>query len=104
LGRASQKELGECLKPLGLWRRRAISLQRLGREMAARHGRFPKTRDEIEDLPNVGQYIANAVLLFCHNAPEPLLDLAREIWQTFDTIHICSFLLDRSFLMIILFW
>ena len=75
LGRASQKELGECLKPLGLWRRRAISLHRLGREMAARNGRFPKTRDEIEDLPNVGQYIANAVLLFCHNAPEPLLDV-----------------------------
>jgi A/G-specific adenine glycosylase len=59
---------------LGLWKRRSSSLLYLAREVAKRNGRFPKTREEIESLPNVGQYIANAVLLFCHGEPQPLLD------------------------------
>ncbi len=43
--------------------------------MAKRNGRFPKTREEIEKIPAVGQYIANAVLMFCHEQPQPLLDV-----------------------------
>lgn len=71
---ASELQLQCYLQPIGLWRRRATSMQALAREMTKRRGRFPKYREEIEALPGVGQYVANAVLLFCHDQPEPLLD------------------------------
>ncbi len=38
-------------------------------------GRFPKSRIELEELPGVGQYVASAVILFCHAGREPLLDV-----------------------------
>jgi A/G-specific adenine glycosylase len=75
LAAARRTDLTIFLKPLGLWKRRAASIQKLSKEMARRHGRFPRTRDEIEKLPGVGQYIANAVLLFCYDQPEPLVDV-----------------------------
>lgn len=74
LAEASEEEVGQFLKPIGLWRRRAASITRLAKAMVKRSGRFPKTREEIESLPNVGQYITNAVLLFCHGKPQPLVD------------------------------
>jgi A/G-specific adenine glycosylase len=43
--------------------------------MVRRNGVFPATRSELEQLPNVGQYIANAVLLFCYRKRQPLLDV-----------------------------
>ena len=75
LALASEEDLGQYLHPLGLWRRRAASLKKLAAEMAPRNGYFPQTRVEIELLPGVGQYIANAIMLFCHGAAEPLLDV-----------------------------
>jgi A/G-specific adenine glycosylase len=74
LATASEQDLQSYFQRIGLWRRRASAVQRLAKEMARRSGRFPTTRAEIEELPNVGQYIANAILLFCHGQPEPLLD------------------------------
>ena len=74
LAKATEKEVGEFLKPIGLWQRRAVSITKLAKVMDVHGGRFPRTREEIESLPNVGQYIANAVLLFCHGEPQPLLD------------------------------
>lgn len=68
-------DLEAVLKPLGLWKRRAASIHKLAGEMVRRHGRFPRTREEIEKLPSVGQYIANAILLFTQDRPEPLLDV-----------------------------
>ena len=75
IANAPEPSLRLLLQPLGLWRRRAKSLRKLAREMVLRDGKFPKTREEIELLPGVGQYIANAVMLFCHHTPEPLLDV-----------------------------
>jgi len=85
LALATPEEIGEYLKPIGLWRRRANSLSRLARSMAKRRGKFPKTRDEIEQLPGIGQYIASAVLLFSCGAREALLDtnMARVIERLF---------------------
>jgi len=79
--------LEELLQPLGLWRRRAASIHALANEMSRRNGRFPRSRSEIESLPGVGQYIANAILLFCHNEPEPLLDvnMARVLERVFGS-------------------
>jgi A/G-specific adenine glycosylase len=75
LAAATDSELRTFLQPIGLWRRRAASLRALGREMGSRGGRFPPTRTDAEALPGVGQYIANAVMLFRHRAREPLLDV-----------------------------
>jgi len=85
LSRATERELQQFLMPLGLWKRRAISLLALSKEMAKRGGRFPRFREEIEKIPSVGQYIANAILLFCHGEPQPLLDagMARVLERVF---------------------
>lgn len=87
ISRAPISDLEETFKPLGLWRRRARSLRALGKAMEKRHGLFPKDRDQVESLPGVGQYIANAVSIFCNNSPAPLLDtnmarlLERFFWK-----------------------
>jgi A/G-specific adenine glycosylase len=75
LADAKDSDLQSLLGPLGLWRRRANSLKALAREMERRHGRFPNTREEVETLPGVGQYVGSAILLFSHGAQEPLLDV-----------------------------
>jgi A/G-specific adenine glycosylase len=74
LSRATEEELGEYLKPIGLWRRRSASLIKLAKAMNDRKGVFPRNREEIEELPGVGQYIANAILMFCFGERQPLLD------------------------------
>jgi A/G-specific adenine glycosylase len=72
---AKEDELRAFLEPIGLWRRRAASLRALAQEMKLRRGRFPSTREEIESLPGVGQYVASAAMVFCHGEREPLLDV-----------------------------
>ena len=44
-------------------------------------------RIDIEELPGVGQYIANAILLFCHGEAQPLLDagMARVLERVFGS-------------------
>jgi A/G-specific adenine glycosylase len=74
LAEATQNDLQEFLRPLGLWRRRAESLRRLASAVVALEEKLPASRAELERLPAVGQYVANAILLFVHGKPEPLLD------------------------------
>lgn len=75
LAEATSADVGNLLKPLGLWRRRAQVLRRLAQTMLAMSGDFPRERQELERLPGIGQYIASAILLFDHGLPEPLLDV-----------------------------
>jgi A/G-specific adenine glycosylase len=74
LDRARTSTLERVLKPIGLYRRRARSLKGLAKYAAAIRGRFPADRDQLEQVTAVGQYVASAILLFCHGQPEPLLD------------------------------
>jgi A/G-specific adenine glycosylase len=85
LAKATENDLQKSLKPIGLWRRRAVSLVAFAQAMEKRAGRFPRSREEIESLPSVGQYIANAILLFCHGESQPLLDggMARVLERVF---------------------
>lgn len=85
LSTASIARLEHYLRPIGLWRRRATSIRALAKETAQRNGRFPKDRQGIESLPGVGQYIANAILLFCHGVRLPLVDvnMARVLERVF---------------------
>ena len=75
LATTPESEIALFIRPIGLWQRRAPVLSSLAKEMARRNGRFPRDRQEIEALPGVGQYIANAIQLFCHGTPMPLLDV-----------------------------
>lgn len=75
LAAASTADLEVFLKPLGLWRRRAASLVGLARFASASGGRFPTDPAEHENIPAVGQYVSNAVLMFQHGAKAPLLDV-----------------------------
>jgi A/G-specific adenine glycosylase len=85
LASATESDLQQFLKPIGLWKRRAISIIAFSKVMTKRGGRFPRRREEIESLPSVGQYIANAILLFCHGETQPLLDagMARVLERVF---------------------
>jgi A/G-specific adenine glycosylase len=86
LAEASQTELEGVLKPLGLWKRRAISMGSLAKAMSRRQGRFPKERRDLEELPAVGQYVCNAILMFDQGICLPLLDvnLARVLERLFE--------------------
>jgi A/G-specific adenine glycosylase len=85
LAGATEVQLQEFLQPLGLWRRRAVSIVALARQMVRRRGRFPHNRKDLEALPGVGQYIASSILLLCHDQPQPLLDvnMARVLERNF---------------------
>lgn len=75
LARTPVRQLARALEPLGLYNRRAKSLRALAIAMRQRNGKFPKRREQIEALPGVGQYIANAIELFAHGRARPLLDV-----------------------------
>lgn len=68
-------ELEEVLRPLGLWRRRAQSLKSLATYAAGHDGVFPSVESELRSVPAVGQYVANAVLMFQHGQARPLVDV-----------------------------
>ena len=74
LANSKTSELRAFLRPLGLWRRRSKDLHALALVLFERNGRIPEYRAEAERLPGVGQYVANAMLLFAHRKPQPLLD------------------------------
>ncbi len=73
------------LKPVGLYTQRALRLQSMAKEMVKRKGRLPRDRKDLESIPFMGQYIANAVELVIFNDPSPLVDvnMARVIERFF---------------------
>jgi A/G-specific adenine glycosylase len=66
-------EIRKILKPIGLSNQRAPRLQALAKTFAASR-QMPSSQVELETLPGVGQYVANAIQLFIHDIPRPLLD------------------------------
>jgi A/G-specific adenine glycosylase len=68
-------ELEEYFRPMGLWQRRARSIKGLAEYATARDGYFPANPLELAAVPGVGQYVANAILLFQHGQARPLLDV-----------------------------
>ena len=62
MARAQPEDLHELLQPLGLWRRRAVSLTRLAREWA--EGRRPADAKGVKKLPGCGQYASDSWAIF----------------------------------------
>ena len=75
LAKSPIEEIGELLKPLGLWQQRAIKLKALAKAIIEKGGDIPEKREEIDALPGVGQYIGNSIELFFYNRPKPLVDV-----------------------------
>ncbi len=69
------EELEEHFKPIGLWQRRARSVKALAGWVTSHGGEFPATPEGLAEVPAVGQYVANAILLFHHGQHRPLLDV-----------------------------
>jgi A/G-specific adenine glycosylase len=75
LAKANTVTISKYLKPLGLYRQRAKRLKALAAEIVKRKGKLPKDRAELESIPFMGQYIANAVELIIFKKPLPLIDV-----------------------------
>lgn len=75
LAAASEADLEVFLRPLGLWKRRAAALTGLARYAVSRRGVFPTDPAAHVEIPAVGQYVSNAILLFQEGKPAPLLDV-----------------------------
>ena len=74
LAAATENEIGEALKPLGLWQQRSKRVKALASEII-KIGQVPRSRKKLEALPMMGQYIVNAVLTQCHKKKEPFIDV-----------------------------
>ena len=75
LAQAPLGGLENALRPLGLWRQKALAFQRLAQSIGERGGALPRTRTELERLPGIGPYTASAVLAVVYGQAEPLLDV-----------------------------
>jgi A/G-specific adenine glycosylase len=75
LVKANERDLADFLRPLGLYKRRARELMELARIVTtAHHGEVPRSREELLELPGVGDYTANAVMCFAFGRNVPILD------------------------------
>jgi len=72
---ASDLELEEDLKYLGLQRQRRIALKQIAKTIIRGHnGQVPREYVSLISLTHVGRYIANAVLCFSLNQARPIVD------------------------------
>jgi A/G-specific adenine glycosylase len=75
LAQTPPEGLENALRPLGLWRQKALAFQRLAQSIEMNGGVVPRTREELERLPGIGPYTASAVLALVYGRAEPLLDV-----------------------------
>ncbi|KIC91328.1 hypothetical protein OI18_22295 [Flavihumibacter solisilvae] len=75
LAHAELLEIQLAIKPIGLQVQRSKRLKELALEMQKRNYVLPHDRIELESIPFLGQYIANAVELFIFHKTKPLLDV-----------------------------
>ncbi|RYF09312.1 MAG: hypothetical protein EOO77_24120 [Oxalobacteraceae bacterium] len=75
LANAAVEDIAEIIRPIGLYNRRSVSLQALAKYAYSAGGSFPATYKELLKVPAVGQYVANAILMFEHQHQTPLLDV-----------------------------
>jgi adenine-specific DNA glycosylase len=64
-----------------------------------RRGIYVRRHVKIASLPGIGQYVANAVLLFAHGRSEPLLDanVARVLERHFGPRRLAAYATIRTF-------
>ncbi len=58
------------------YNRRALYLQQCAQTIATKYNNvFPQTEQELQALPGIGKYTANALLSFAYNEPVPVVDV-----------------------------
>src|SRR5437588_10937025 len=72
LAQASQDAVLAAWSGLGYYRR-ARNLHAAAKEVA-RRGAFPRTAEELRELPGIGRYTANAVASIAFGQPVPVVD------------------------------
>ena len=75
LAQAPRESLEHMLRPLGLWRQKALALRHLALSIEERGGVVPRTRTELERMRGIGPYTASAVLAIVYGQAEPLVDV-----------------------------
>jgi len=71
----SETELVRILGPLGLSSQRARQINRLARELVQSYdSKIPCSRDNLLELPGIGEYTAGALLSFSFGKPEAIVD------------------------------
>lgn len=75
LFKANLNDIEEYLRPIGLHMQRASRLHKLAEYMVKNGEVLPERRIDLEKIPFMGQYIANAVELQIFNKRMPLLDV-----------------------------
>jgi len=72
LAEADVEELATLLEPLGLHKRRAAALVKIGKQL--KDTGVPADEDKLLELPYVGRYAANATLCFGFGERRPIVD------------------------------
>lgn len=67
-------EVEDILRPLGLNSERAKAFKDIASKLSISGGKIPDDYDSLTDLPDVGKYIANAVLCFGYDKRRPVVD------------------------------
>jgi A/G-specific adenine glycosylase len=86
LAKASPAEVLRAWQGLG-YNRRALNLLRAAKALVARGKQpFPRTLEELLELPGVGRYTASAILAFSYNIDVPVVDvnierLLSRVWK-----------------------
>jgi A/G-specific adenine glycosylase len=75
LAQAPCEGLEKVLRPLGLWRQKALVFHHLAESIEEHGGVIPRTRAALERLQGIGPYPASAVLAIVYGRAEPLLDV-----------------------------
>ena len=75
LSEATEEEIQNISKPLGLYKQRGKRLFKLAQEFKKRIGKLPEERNRVEDISLMGQYLTNAYELYILKKNSPLLDV-----------------------------
>lgn len=98
MAKAPLKDLECIIRPLGL-RSRAGNLIKLSQMIDENHGGVvPSSISDLQKLPGVGQYIANAVACLCFGYDSPLVDrgIGRVVRRVFGLASTKPAYLDRE--------
>lgn len=74
LADATIDEIRDAIFPLGIYEKRSKTIHELANAVVALDS-LPKTRQGLEQLPGIGQYIANVLLVVLHHKRLPFLDI-----------------------------
>jgi len=75
LKRGSSAEIRKIIRPLGLEHGRTVLLKKMATALVKNHqGEVPRSREELLELPGVGEYTASGVMCLAYGEDVPMID------------------------------